>query len=456
MKQLLFGVFENAQSNDSGTATWRHEDNQRIDFDSLDYWIKIAKICEAGGVDWLFLADAWGWSEIDGVRPDICDEEALDLPRLDPAIVVASLLQCTNRLGLVLTGSTLVEAPYSFARRMATLDHLSKGRIGWNVVTTGTAETATAAFGKVMVKHDQRYEMAEDFIELTYKLFEGAWEPDAVERDRSGRYSDPQKVHRILHYGPYFKCEGYGNSHYSPQGTPVIFQAGSSPRGIQFAGKHGECIFVAGDTSFVSKQTNKIRKEAALNGRDPQSDIKVICAFSCVVGDTEFQAQEKHNTILKTQRCNVAAASYAMFTGLDLSKYDRKTKMSDLETEMSKTQVLRFGEVSIGEVLDNWHENGVRPKPIVGTADQISDVMSQMAREADLDGFMFTPMSQPSSTIDFIDKILPIMRSRHVNKKNVCDQFLRQRLLGTKTPYLSASHPGVKYRVQRHKKPLNS
>lgn len=452
MKQLLFGVFENAQSNDSGTATWRHPDNERIYFDSLEYWVNIAKICETGGIDWLFLADAWGWSEIDDVRPAICDVEALDLPRLDPSIVIAALLQSTKRLGLVITGSTLVEAPYSFVRRMATLDHLSKGRIGWNIVTTGTADTAADAFGQARVEHDERYKMAEDFIELSYKLFEGAWQPDAVERDRLGRYSDPEKVHRVFHEGPFFKCDGYGNSHYSPQGTPVLFQAGSSPRGLQFAGKHGECIFVSGDdTSIVAEQTRKIRAEAVLNGRDPYKDIKVICAFSCVVGDTKHQAYEKHQEILKHQNLDVAAASYAMFTGLDLSKYEPETKIKDLKTELSKTQILRFGDASVGEVLGNWHANGVRPEPFIGTPEQISDAMSYMAKAADLDGFMFTPMSQPSSTIDFVSKVLPIMRGNQVNTPNSKIQLLRQKLMGSLLPYLAESHPGASYRHVKSK-----
>lgn len=447
MKKLLFGVFENAQSNDSGTATWRHPGNERIHFDSLDYWVDIARICEAGGVDWLFLADAWGWSEIDGVRPAICDIEALDLPRLDPSIVIASLLQSTTRLGLVITGSTLVEAPYSFARRMASLDHLSKGRIGWNVVTSGTADTAAAAFGQARMEHDERYEMAEDFLELSYKLFEGAWQADAVERDRAGRYSNPERVHRVLHEGPYFKCDGYGNTHYSPQGTPVLFQAGSSPRGLKFAGKHGECIFVSGDdASVVAEQTRKIRAEAALNGRDPHKDIKVICAFSCVVGDTKLQAQEKHQEVLNTQNPDVAAASYAMFTGLDLSKYEPETKIGALETELSKSQILRFGDASVGEVLSNWHANGVRPKPFIGTPEQISDAMSYMAKAADLDGFMFTPMSQPSTTIDFVGKVLPIMQANQGNTPSSDTQLLRQRLMGSLIPYLAESHPGAYYR----------
>ena len=170
MKKLRFGLFENPQANDSGTSTWRHPDNKRDMFDRLDYWREITTICEEAGFDFMFLADAWGWADVNGERPDICSVEGLDLPRLDPAILAAALISTTTNLGLVLTGSTLLEQPYAFARRIASLDHLSGGRIGWNVVTTGTAETASQAFGVPMVAHDERYDMADDFMEVVYKL----------------------------------------------------------------------------------------------------------------------------------------------------------------------------------------------------------------------------------------------------------------------------------------------
>lgn len=447
MKPLLFGIFENAQANDSGTATWRHPHNDRIHFDRLAYWSDIARICEDGGVDWLFLADAWGWAELDGARPDICTTESLDLPRLDPAIVLATIIPQTRRLGLVFTGSTLVEAPYAFARRVATLDHLSGGRIGWNVVTTGTAETAAAAFGIDMVDHDLRYDMADDFMELAYKLFEGAWEPDALERDRRGRFADPAKVNRVVHKGPYFSCEGYGNASYSPQGTPVLFQAGSSERGVTFAGRHAECVFLGGgDVESLRRQSRAVRQAAAEADR---TEPKVVCAFSCVVGDTEAEAVAKRRRQLDSQRSDVAAASYAMFTGLDLSSVDKETRMRDLSTELSRTQLDRFEDRTAGDVLDDWHENGVRPAPIVGTATQIADVLCAMADEAELDGFMLTPIIQPSSTIDFVARVLPILRDRSAPRTYDATTTLRERIFAG-GPNLPGDHPGASFRKRRH------
>lgn len=447
MKQLRFGLFENAQANDSGTATWRHAGNKRDHFDRLDYWREIARLCEDAGLDFLFLADAWGWSEVNGKRPDICSTEALDLPRLDPAIVAAALIGETENLGLVITGSTLLEQPYAFARRMASLDHLSRGRLGWNVVTTGTAETAAGAFGIPMVAHDDRYDMADDFMDLVYKLFEGAWEPDALERDKDGRYANPDKVHRIKHEGPYFKSDGYGNASYSPQGTPVLFQAGSSPRGRTFGGRHGECIFLGGGAApKLAEQVEAIREEAVAAGRAADS-IKLMSAFSCVVGATHEEAALKYQQVLEAQNPEVAVASYAMFTGLDLSSYAAETPMSELRTELSQTQIARFADLTVGDVLKDWHAHGVRPKPVIGTAGQIADAMCGLAEAADLDGFLLTPVTQPGSTIDFVEQVLPILRERGVAGAGYDAPTLRQRLVGTPTPVLRDDHPGAAYRA---------
>ena len=449
MKKLRFGLFENPQANDSGTSTWRHPDSQRHMFDTLDYWRDIARICENAKLDFLFLADAWGWADVKGERPEICSLEGLDLPRLDPAIVAAALLGSTSKLGLVMTGSTLLEQPYSFARRIQSLDHLSGGRIGWNVVTTGTAETAVAAFGVDMVPHDERYNMADDFMELSYKLFEGAWEPGAIERNKEGRYADPSKVHRISHQGAYFRSHGYGNASYSPQGTPVLFQAGSSDRGRQFGGKHGECIFLGGGTiAKLAGQVKSIRDEAVANGRDPNS-IKIMSAFSCVVAATDEEARRKHQEILDAQTPEVAVASYAWFTGLDLSSYDPATKMSDLRTELSQTQVARFGDMTVGDVLKDWHAHGVRTNPVVGTPERIADLIIETAEGADLDGFLFTPLIQPASTIDFVEQVLPILRARGAAASEYEGESLRERLLGTPTPMLRDDHPGASYRASR-------
>ena len=446
MKKLHFGLFENAQANDSGRATWRHPDNQRDQYDTLEYWTRLAKICEEGGLDFLFLADAWGWAEVNGVRPDIASVEGLDLPRLDPFIVASAILAHTKQLGVVMTGSTLLEQPYAFARRMATLDQLSGGRTGWNIVTTGTADTAVKAFGVPMVAHDERYEMADDFVRLVYKLWEGAWEPDALTKDKQGDFADPAKVHTIMHEGPYFTSEGYGNSSYSPQGTPVLFQAGASPAGRSFGGRHGECMFVGGGTAEqLAAHSTAIRQAAVDSGRSADS-VKVMAEFRCIIGDTTEEAQRRYDEVLASQTAEVTVASYAWFTGLDLSAYDPETPMTDLHTELSQSQVSRFAGMTVGDVLKDWHEHGVGSKAFVGTAEEVADHVIALAEGGDLDGFLLSPVIQPGSTIDFVEKVLPILRERGAVASSE-GATLRERLTESGSATLPDEHPAASARV---------
>jgi FMN-dependent oxidoreductase (nitrilotriacetate monooxygenase family) len=449
MKQLGLGLFDNPQANSSGTATWRHPASERHRFDDLDYWLDLARVCEEARFDFLFLADAWGWSELNGTRPDVCSVESLDLPRIDPAVVAAALISRTERLGLVITASTLLEHPYSLARRLASMDHLSRGRLGWNIVTTGTAATAVRAFGVPMVDHDERYAMADDFMEVVYQAWEGAWEPDALEKDKAGRFADPSKVHRIEHDGPYFRCHGYGNTSYSPQGTPVLFQAGSSPAGRAFGARHAEAVFLGGgDAAVLAEQTRSIRAEAARYGRRPDA-VKVMSAFDCVVAATSEAARAKHAAILAAQRPDAAVASYAMFTGLDLSSYSPDTPMTELRTELSQTQVTRFAGMTVGQVLADWAAHGVGARPFVGSADEVADHLCAVAGEADLDGFLLHPQVQPASTIDFVELVMPILRERGVAPVVDDGPTLRQRLTGSVIPTLPSDHPGAAHRVTR-------
>src|SRR5699024_7541931 len=336
--------------------------------------------------------------------------------------------------------------PYYFARKLASLDHLSKGRIGWNIVTTGTAETAVKAFGMQMVEHDKRYDMADDFVNVCYNLWEGAWEPDAFVRDKNGVFADPNKVHEVSYEGPYFKSQGYGNTSYSPQVTSTLFQAGTSPRGRRFGGKHGECIFLGGSSvEQLREQVSAIREEAVKSGRAADS-VKTMAALPCVVAPTREEAEQKYRDIVASQNPDVAVASYAMFTGLDLSSYDRDTPMTSLHTELSQSQISRFEGQTVGDVLDAWAAHGVRGDAVVGSPTEVADRICELAEGADLDGFLITPLVQPGSTQDFIEYVLPILRERGVAAEGYEEDTLRERLLGTDSPHLRDDHPGAGYR----------
>jgi long-chain alkane monooxygenase len=448
LRKLHLGMFDNAEANGFGMAPWRHPDDQRHRFTELDYWIELAKMCEDAKLDFMFLADAWGFAQVDGKRPDVCFTEGLDLPRLDPAIVLATVTPETKELGLVMTAATLVELPYSLARRLSSLDHLSSGRLGWNVVTTGLADTTSANFGRPMPPHDKRYDMADDFMEVVYKLWEGCWEPGAVLADKDGIYADPSKVHRIDHDGPYFTSHGYGNAPASPQGTPLLFQAGTSSRGLQFAARHAECVFLGSKPTGLAGHVTAIRKEAAAIGRDPGS-VKALAGVSTVIAPTHEQAEKEYRRIIDAQNPDVAVASYAMFTGIDLSAHDPDTPMSDLHTELGQTQVDRFKGQTVREVLADFRQKGVNPWIIVGTPEETADELCAVADGAMLDGYLVTPLIQPRATEDFIEQVLPLLRKRGAARVDYEEHTLRERILGPGHVKLSDDHPGASYRVPR-------
>jgi FMN-dependent oxidoreductase (nitrilotriacetate monooxygenase family) len=289
--------------------------------------------------------------------------------------------------------------------------------------------------------------MADDFMEVVYKLWEGCWEPDALVRDKHGVFAEPAKVHRIDHDGPYFSSHGYGNTASTPQGTPVLFQAGSSGRGRRFGATHGECIFVSGSTTQeVSGYVSAVRAEAATVGRDPRT-LKVVAGVAMVIGKTREEAQRKHERILESQTAEITVASFALYTGLDLSSYDPQTPMEELHTEMSQTQITRFRGETVGSVLRKWREHGVRGNTMVGSAEDIADELCALAQDADLDGFLVNPLIQPGSTVDFIDHVLPLLRARGAFRSEYEEGTLRERLLGAGEARLPSDHPGARYRV---------
>ncbi|MGV2903055.1 LLM class flavin-dependent oxidoreductase, partial [Microbacterium sp. AGC62] len=192
--------------------------------------------------------------------------------------------------------------------------------------------------------------------------------------------------------------------------------------------------------------SSAIREEAVKNGRGAD-EVKIMSAFAAIVGSTEEEAQRKYAEVADAQNPDVTVASYAWFTGLDLSAYAPNTPMSELSTELSQTQVARFADKTVGDVLGDWHAHGVGARPIVGTPEQVADRMIELADGADLDGFLFAPVIPPASTVDFIEHVLPILKERGaIVEPSSEPQSLRERLIGTSTPALADSHTGSQYR----------
>ncbi|TNJ61975.1 LLM class flavin-dependent oxidoreductase [Paenibacillus hemerocallicola] len=449
MKQIHLGVFEVNAVNHLTQGIWAHPEQNRIHYNSIDYWTNIAQILERGKFDFMFFADTYGSPK---QRVELAFREASGIPGNDPMLLIPALAAATKHLAFTMTTSTTYEAPYANARRFSTLDHITKGRIGWNVVTTSN-KSAADLFGKdEFVPHDERYDIADEYLDLSYKLWEGCWEDDALLIDRENRvFTDPAKVHKITHEGKYFRLTGYHGSSPSPQRTPVLFQAGSSERGRAFAARHAEGVFLKAPTVEVLRdQIADIRRRAREYGRDP-SFVKVFTGLSVVTGRTREEAQRKYEQYLSYQSAEATLSSYAGVTGIDLTALDPDSVFENVHTEMGQTHTDRFTKYSktkktVREVMDDFLQKGFRGLTVVGTPEEVADKIQYWVEATDVDGFNLEPYVLPGSYLDFVDLVVPELQKRGIHKKDYEEGTFRERLFGKGYARLPEHHPGAALR----------
>src|ERR1700754_4335388 len=276
---------------------WTHPRDRTAGYNRLPYWIELATTLERGRFDGLFLADVLGVYDVYAGSPAAAVRNATQTPANEPLLLISAMAAVTKHLGFGVTSNLSFDPPYPFARRMSTLDHLTEGRIGWNVVT-GYLDSAARGAGKdKQTGHDDRYDIADEYMEVVYKLWEGSWEDDAVLRDRKrGIFADPSKVHRVNHEGANYRINNTIHlSEPSPQRTPVLYQAGASPRGREFAARHAECVFVIGaNPQVVGQYVQDTREKARLQGRHPE-DLVFLAYVKVITGDTEAAARRKYD-----------------------------------------------------------------------------------------------------------------------------------------------------------------
>ena len=295
---------------------WTHPRDTSTAYHSLGHWTGLARLLERGLFDGLFLADVLGVYDVLGGSPDAAIRGAVQVPLLDPSLIVPAMAAVTEHLGFGVTANLSYEAPFLFARRMSTLDHLTSGRIGWNIVT-GYLDSAARAMGlDRQMAHDDRYDLADEYMEVVYRLWEQSWDGDAVLADRArGIYADPAKVRRVRHHGKQFRLDAHHLCAPSPQRTPVLYQAGASARGQRFAATHAECVFLnGGPPADVARTVAAIRAQA---GRP----VRVFVGATLVLGRDEGDAQDKLSEYRRHSSVEGALAHAAASLGIDFNRY---------------------------------------------------------------------------------------------------------------------------------------
>ena len=417
MKEIYINAFEMNCVGHIMHGLWTHPGNTRHYYKDLNYWIELAELLERGMFDALFLADVVGVYDTYKQGMDTAIQEAVQIPVNDPLMVISAMANVTNHLGFAVTVSTTYEHPYGHARRMSTLDHLTKGRIAWNVVTSHLSSAERNFDANLKLNHDERYDLGDEYLEVCYKLWEASWEDSAVIRDTENKiYADPKKVHKINHVGKHFNVEGPHLSEPSPQRTPVIYQAGMSDRGRDFAAKHAECIFLGGkDIETLKYFANDIRERAEEYGRDP-AHIKLFAGICIIVGRTHDEYISKFKNFQKSWSVEGNIAHYSGGSGIDLSQYNSDDYIGDIPVN----QIIK----NLSSIDGKWF------KLVMGTPAHVADEMQCIIEETGIDGFNLVQYTSPGTFKDFIDLVVPELQKRGLYKKNYSRGTYRERLFG--------------------------
>ena len=401
---------------------WRHPKTISSGFkwDKPELYQHIARVCERGLFDTVFFADLNYIADTykGAMAPSLM--HATQAPEHDPIPLLSFMAAATKKIGVASTFSVSHSHPFYAARLWATLDHLTNGRAGWNVVTSINSNQA-ANYGEERQSTDNRYDRAHEFMEVCQKLW-NSWDVDAVKMDHeNGIFADPEKVNRIEYTGKFFKSRGPLNVTRSPQNGPAIFQAGTSPKGQDFAVKYADAIFaIQPRAEDAANYFKSIKSQMTDIGRDPDA-CKILFGMQPIIGSSESEAREKqeeHNALVPLEGGMAILSAHLDF---DLSKIPADALMSERnEPELYRMRT-RFHKIdgtpmTVAETAAR-HGQSVSLPQFVGTPQGIADQMEAFINVAGGDGFMLTAIHSPGAIEEFVDLVVPELQKRGIYRK---------------------------------------
>jgi long-chain alkane monooxygenase len=447
-RHIKFNAFAMNCIGHQSSGLWAHPRDRSHEYVRLSYWTELAKTLERGKFDGIFLADVLGIYDVFGGSPNAALRWGAQVPVNDPMLIVPPMAAVTEHLGFGVTGNLSYEQPFVFARRMSTLDHLTQGRIGWNIVT-GYLDSAARSAGKAQqTAHDDRYDLAEEYLEVVYKLWEGSWADDAVRRDpRTQVFTDPSKVRRIVHQGPHYSLDAIHLCEPSPQRTPVLYQAGTSPRGREFAARHAECIFISGPSQkAIAPRVADLRQRAVAQGRRAD-DLKIFAMMTVILGSTEAEARAKYEDYRAYASAEGALTLTSGWTGVDLSKLDLDQEVQHVTTDAGRTAMENITRAdpdrrwTVRQVAEHVAIGGIGPV-VVGPPEKAADSLEDWVDKTGIDGFNLAIAVAPETFEDIADQLVPELQRRGRYKSEYAPGTLREKLFG-EAARLPQRHPGA-------------
>ncbi|CAN7310980.1 LLM class flavin-dependent oxidoreductase [Caballeronia sp. LjRoot34] len=433
-KKMHFLAFAQHGVINHAIAMWAHpRDKVGYDYARPEFWQDLGRLLERGRFDAIFLADELAPYNVYKGDVDISIRYAAQCPVHDPATLVPVIALATKHLGIGITLSTTFEHPYTLCRRLSTLDHLTDGRVGWNIVTSYSSSEFQAMGVTDVIPREERYARLEEFMEVSYQLWD-SWAPDAIVADaETALYADPSKVKKVAHEGRYFRCHGPSFVRHSPQGRPVLWQAGSSAQGRDFAARHAEAVFNIQPTAETMRAyTDDIRRRAHAHGRDPES-VRIFFGLQIVLGETRESAEEKLAAFKAKIPLDGALAKLSGDIGFDFSKLDLDADIGDIEVpgirgQFDAIMAANGGKpVTVRQAAEIYGMSLGAPV-LVGTASDVADQMETLFEAGGHDGYMIMATYMPGCFQEFVEDVVPLLQARGLYRTDYTGRTLREHL----------------------------
>ncbi|WP_446902624.1 NtaA/DmoA family FMN-dependent monooxygenase [Burkholderia sp. YIM B11467] len=449
-KPIRFNAFLLNSPTHLAPGMWTHRDDRSRDYLDMAHWLALGRLLEAARFDAIFFADVLGphAAHGDGLARSI--ESAAQLPVNDPLPVIAGLSTVTENLCFGFTSSVFAEHPYVFARRISTLDHLTRGRVAWNIVTSYLPGALDSLGRPELADHDLRYDYADEYLSVCYQLWEGSWRDDAVLRDAAaGRYADAARVRAVAHAGRHFNVSGIHLSEPSPQRTPLLFQAGASPRGIRFCAQHAECAFVvAHSPERLAQLVDAIRDRTEQAGR-PRDAVRIYAQAAIVVAETDALAAATLADYRRHVDRDAVRALLSGWLGIDFAALDGAAPLTTFDNRAIQSLATQFAQAdgsgwTVDRVID-WAGLGGLGPVLSGSPRTVADALEHWFDATGIDGLNVPYLTLPDSYRQIASLLVPELTRRQRYPAAYAPGSFREKLFGA-AARVPDNHAAARYR----------